>query len=116
MELPAAAIGRSCVSAHQKVIAWEHSNLLEGHSGREQYSLRVAGGWQREAENLRRTSTLFRAAGIHPGDRVVSYRHIGRQVSLLYFVARYLGCDARLYDGSWQDWSRHADFPAQKSR
>jgi thiosulfate/3-mercaptopyruvate sulfurtransferase len=60
--------------------------------------------------------SLFHAAAIKPGDRVVSYCHIGQQASLLYFVARYLGYDARLYDGSWQDWSRHADFPAEKSR
>ncbi|MGH9864582.1 MAG: hypothetical protein ACRD4H_04135 [Candidatus Acidiferrales bacterium] len=46
----------------------------------------------------------------------MSYCHIGQQASLLYFVARYLGYDARLYDGSWQDWSRHTDLPAEKSR
>lgn len=60
--------------------------------------------------------SLFHAAGIKPRDRVVSYCHIGQQASLLYFVARYLGYDARLYDGSWQDWSRHTDFPTEKSR
>ena len=58
----------------------------------------------------------FQAAGINPGDRVVSYCHIGQQASLLYFVARYLGYDARLYDGSWQDWSRHSELPVEKSR
>lgn len=60
--------------------------------------------------------SLFRAARIKPGDRVVSYCHIGQQASLLYFVARYLGYDARLFDGSWQDWSRHAGLPAEESR
>jgi len=57
----------------------------------------------------------FRAAGIQSGDRVVSYCHIGQQASLIYFVARYLGYDARLFDGSWEDWSRHADLPAEIS-
>ena len=57
----------------------------------------------------------FRAAGIKSGDRVVSYCHIGQQASLIYFVARYLGYDARLFDGSWEDWSRHADLPAETS-
>ena len=57
----------------------------------------------------------FRGAGIKSGDRVVSYCHIGQQASLIYFVARYLGYDARLYDGSWEDWSAHAEFPAETS-
>jgi len=57
----------------------------------------------------------FRAAGIKQGDRVVSYCHIGQQASLIYFVARYLGYDARLFDGSWEDWSRHPELPAETS-
>jgi len=57
----------------------------------------------------------FHAAGIKSGDRVVSYCHIGQQASLIYFVARYLGYDARLFDGSWEDWSRHADLPTETS-
>ena len=55
----------------------------------------------------------FASAGVKAGDRVVSYCHIGQQASLVYFVARYLGYDARLFDGSWEDWSRHADLPAE---
>jgi thiosulfate/3-mercaptopyruvate sulfurtransferase len=57
----------------------------------------------------------FRGAGIKTGDQVVSYCHIGQQASLIYFVARYMGYDARLFDGSWQDWSRHSDLPAETS-
>jgi thiosulfate/3-mercaptopyruvate sulfurtransferase len=57
----------------------------------------------------------FGEAGVHAGERVVSYCHIGQQASLVYFVARYLGYDARLYDGSFEDWSRHADLPVEKS-
>jgi thiosulfate/3-mercaptopyruvate sulfurtransferase len=57
----------------------------------------------------------FRSAGIKNGDRVVSYCHIGQQASLIYFVARYLGYDARLFDGSWEDWSRHTDLPVETS-
>jgi len=56
----------------------------------------------------------FADAGVKPGDRVVSYCHIGQQASLVYFTARYLGFDARLYDGSFEDWSRHAELPVEK--
>jgi thiosulfate/3-mercaptopyruvate sulfurtransferase len=55
---------------------------------------------------------MFARTGIKPGDRVVSYCHIGLQASMVYFTARYLGYDARLYDGSWEDWSAHQEFPA----
>ena len=56
---------------------------------------------------------MFRAAGVKPGDQVVTYCHIGLQASLLYFVARSLGYDAHLYDGSWEDWSARKDFPIE---
>ena len=54
---------------------------------------------------------IFEGAGVKPGVTVVSYCHIGQQASLVYFVARYLGYDARLYDGSFEDWSSREDLP-----
>jgi thiosulfate/3-mercaptopyruvate sulfurtransferase len=60
-------------------------------------------------------ATMFRDAGIRPGDRVVAYCHVGQQATVVYFVARYLGYDARLYDGSWEDWSAHTELPAEVS-
>ena len=55
----------------------------------------------------------FQAAGVKSGDQVVAYCHIGQQASLLYFVSRYLGYDVRLFDGSWEEWARHPELPAE---
>ena len=41
---------------------------------------------------------LGRMIGTKP---VVSYCHIGLQATVVYFVARYLGLEARMYDGSF---------------
>ncbi|MEP7325020.1 MAG: sulfurtransferase [Gemmatimonadota bacterium] len=61
-------------------------------------------------------SRMFAEQGVRPGATIVSYCHIGQQGSLLYFAARYLGYEARLYDGSFQDWSRHAELPVEGAR
>jgi thiosulfate/3-mercaptopyruvate sulfurtransferase len=48
----------------------------------------------------------LRAAGVADGRPVVAYCMVGMRASVVYFVARHLGHDARLYDGSIVDWSR----------
>jgi thiosulfate/3-mercaptopyruvate sulfurtransferase len=58
----------------------------------------------------------FAAAGVKPESKIVTYCHIGQQASLLYFVARYLGYDAQLYDGSWEEWARHPELPADMGK
>jgi thiosulfate/3-mercaptopyruvate sulfurtransferase len=69
---------------------------------------------QNKFHSIEQMRKQFSEAGIQQGDRVVSYCHIGQQATVLYFVARYLGYDARLYDGSLEEWSRHAELPVEK--
>lgn len=54
---------------------------------------------------------LFDKAGVEPGDTVIGYCHIGQQATAMLFAARLLGHPIKLYDGSYQDWSRASDNP-----
>jgi thiosulfate/3-mercaptopyruvate sulfurtransferase len=56
-------------------------------------------------------AALFTKAGVKPGDTVIGYCHIGQQTTAMLFAARTLGHPVLIYDGSFQDWSRHADYP-----
>lgn len=49
---------------------------------------------------------MYAALGVTPGKKIVSYCEVGEQASYTYFVARYLGYDAAMYDGSWSEWSK----------
>lgn len=46
------------------------------------------------------------AERVTAGDTVVTYCWVGYRASATWFVARLLGYDAFLYDGSYQDWSQ----------
>lgn len=54
---------------------------------------------------------LFTKAGVKPNDTVIGYCHIGQQTTAMLFAARLLGHPVLLYDGSFQDWSRHDGYP-----
>jgi thiosulfate/3-mercaptopyruvate sulfurtransferase len=56
-------------------------------------------------------AALFTKAGVKPGDTVIGYCHIGQQATAMLFAARTLGYPVLLYDGSYQDWSRHTEYP-----
>jgi len=57
---------------------------------------------------------IFAAAGVQPGDTVVTYCHIGQQATATIFAARSLGHPVLLYDGSFEDWSRRTQLPVEK--
>jgi len=56
-------------------------------------------------------AAIFAKAGVKPNDTVIGYCHIGQQTTAMLFAARTLGHPVLLYDGSFEDWSRHADYP-----
>ena len=64
----------------------------------------------RDEAELRR---LFEQAGVGPDDTIVAYCRTGGQGSFLYTVARHLGYDVKLYDGSYIDWSR-TEYPVER--
>jgi thiosulfate/3-mercaptopyruvate sulfurtransferase len=61
-------------------------------------------------------TALFRKAGVRPGDSIVVYCHIGQQATAVIFAARALGYTARLYDGSFDDWSARKELPVEGGR
>ena len=68
----------------------------------------LATGHLRAPAELRK---LFVDAGVADGKPVVTYCHIGQQASLLWFVATMLGYEARMFDGSFQQWSGTERLP-----
>ena len=48
---------------------------------------------------------LYASRGIVPGRKIITYCEVGLQASHGYFLAKYLGYEAAMYDGSFQEWS-----------
>jgi thiosulfate/3-mercaptopyruvate sulfurtransferase len=57
----------------------------------------------------------YEAIGATKTTPLVSYCMVGMRASVTYFIARHLGYDARMYDGSIVDWSRRK-LPAVMGR
>jgi thiosulfate/3-mercaptopyruvate sulfurtransferase len=47
-------------------------------------------------------------------DEIVTYCHSGSRSALATLALRSAGYRARNYAGSWHEWSRHAELPAEK--
>lgn len=54
---------------------------------------------------------LFASRGIKPGQKLVTYCEVGLQASHDYFLAKYLGYDAAMFDGSIHQWSHMNSLP-----
>jgi thiosulfate/3-mercaptopyruvate sulfurtransferase len=54
---------------------------------------------------------MFRDAGAETDRDLVLYCTIGLRAAHMYFVARYLGFNPRLYDRSIEAWRRRPDLP-----
>lgn len=113
--------------------AWPGLHLLDArppaeHSGEEPGAEVERPGHIPGAENLPWRSTtgpdeapffldaeglleLFQEAGVQTGDRIITYCRTGGQAGHLYFVARMLGFDVRLYDASFVEWSQTSERP-----
>lgn len=48
---------------------------------------------------------LFTEAGVTGKKKAITYCEVGLQASYVYFLARYLGIDSAMYDGSYREWS-----------
>jgi len=62
----------------------------------------------KSADDLR---ALFAKAGVKPGQQVVTYCAVGMRASLMYWATQLVGIPARVYVGSWADWSQDATNP-----
>jgi len=54
---------------------------------------------------------LYAQRGIVPGKKIITYCEIGMQASHGYFLAKYLGYDAAMFDGSFQEWNQIKKMP-----
>ena len=58
---------------------------------------------------------LYEKAGVSSTSTNIVYCRTGMQASMTYFVLKFVGRDAILYDGSFEEWSRHTELPVEKS-
>lgn len=64
----------------------------------------------------RELRALYADAGVTTRSTNIIYCRTGMQASMTYFVLRYLGYDASLYDGSYIEWNRQSGVSIAEGR
>ena len=62
---------------------------------------------------MRRPEEIRELVGLPEGAEVVAYCHSGARSAQAVEALRVAGYEARNYVGSWHEWSRHPDLPAE---
>ena len=62
---------------------------------------------------MRTPDEIRELVGLPEGAEVVAYCHSGVRSAHAVEALRAAGYEARNYVGSWHEWSRHADLPAE---
>jgi thiosulfate/3-mercaptopyruvate sulfurtransferase len=57
---------------------------------------------------------MLRTAGVDLAKPIIVYCHVGQQATAVWFASRLAGLTVRLYDGSFEDWATHDDFPLER--
>jgi thiosulfate/3-mercaptopyruvate sulfurtransferase len=78
--------------------------------------------WEETVENSKKPvflppdqlRKLFESRGIAQGKKLITYCEIGLQASHMYFVAKYLGYDVSMFDGSFYQWNDVEHLPVVK--
>jgi thiosulfate/3-mercaptopyruvate sulfurtransferase len=90
-----------------------HSATRVGHipGAHNVYFLTLADSVSSSYSTPEQARARFGAAGVRLDKPVIVYCHIGQTASVDYVQLRRLGVPVRLYDGSFEDWSRHSEYP-----
>jgi thiosulfate/3-mercaptopyruvate sulfurtransferase len=56
----------------------------------------------------------FAKAGNQSGERVVAHCGVGRSATPVYVAAQAFGIPVRLYEGSFEEWSRRTELPVER--
>lgn len=61
----------------------------------------------------RRAEEILELVGLPEGTEVITYCHSGSRSAMAAAALRAAGYEARNFAGSWHEWSRREDLPAE---